>query len=62
MFFNVLLNKGYFRQFGQKLYCTYSKGNIDNVDNYRGITLLSAMGKLFTRIFNFRLVKIILFI
>lgn len=25
-----------------------NKGNIDNVDNYRGITLLSCLGKLFT--------------
>lgn len=31
------------------------KGNPNNVDNYRGITLLSTMGKLFTRVLNNRL-------
>ena len=31
------------------------KGSIDNVDNYSGITLLSTLGKLFTRILNNRL-------
>lgn len=32
-----------------------NKGSIKNVDNYRGITLLSCIGKLFTSAFNFRL-------
>ena len=31
------------------------KGTINDVNNYRGITLLSTMGKLFTRILNNRL-------
>lgn len=31
------------------------KGNLNKVDNYRGITLLSTLGKLFTRILNNRL-------
>ena len=31
------------------------KGSTSNVDNYRGITLLSVLGKLFTRILNTRL-------
>ena len=30
----------------------HKKGSINNVDNYRGITLLSTLGKLFTRILN----------
>ena len=34
---------------------TQKKGSVDNVQNYRGITLLSTLGKLFTRIINNRL-------
>ena len=30
----------------------FKKGNINDVENYRGITLLSTLGKLFTRIIN----------
>ena len=33
----------------------HKKVSTNNVDNYRGITLLSALGKLFTRILNSRL-------
>ena len=33
----------------------HKKGNIGNVENYRGITLLSVVGKLFTSILNTRL-------
>ena len=36
--------------------CHYTKkGSIENVENYRGITLLSVIGKLFTNILNSRL-------
>ena len=33
----------------------HKKGDVDNVNNYRGITLRSCMGKLFTSILNKRL-------
>ena len=33
----------------------HKKGSVENVENYRGITLLSVMGKLFTNILNTRL-------
>ena len=33
----------------------HKKGDINKVENYRGITLLSTLGKLFSRILNNRL-------
>ena len=33
----------------------HKKGPLDNINNFRGITLLSTLGKLFTRILNNRL-------
>ena len=55
--FNILLVKRYFPSVWSEGYIVpiHKKGNIHNVDNYRGITLLSVMGKLFTRILNTRL-------
>ena len=35
----------------------HKKGNTSNVDNYRGITLLSTLGKLLTTILNNRLIN-----
>ena len=33
----------------------HKKGSTSNVDNYRGITILSVLGKLYTRILNTKL-------
>ena len=57
--FNTLLNKGYFPAMWTEGYIVpiHKKGNVNNVDYYRGITLLSILGKLFTRILNTRLTE-----
>ena len=56
--FNVLFNKGYFPQKWSEGYIVpiHKKGNTNDTDNYRGITLLSTLGKLFTSILNNRLI------
>ena len=38
-------------------YSTSQEGSINNVENYTGITSLSTLGKLFTRILNNRLTR-----
>lgn len=55
--FNILLNKGYFPSLWSQGYIVliHKKGSLSNVENYRGITLLSCFGKLFTRVINNRL-------
>ena len=47
--FNVLLDKEYFPSMWTEGYIVpiHKKGSINKVDNYRGITLLSTLGKLF---------------
>ena len=35
-----------------------NKGSVNNPDNYRGITVVSCFGKLFTSVLNYRLTVI----
>ena len=55
--FNILLHKGYFPSSWTQGYIVpiHKKGSLSNVENYRGVTLLSCFGKLFTRVINNRL-------
>ena len=60
-YFHILFNKiflsGYFPESWSagEIIPLHKKGDKNNVDNYRGITLLSTLGKLFSRILNNRL-------
>lgn len=55
--FNVILNSGNFPESWTKGFIVpvYKKGDKDDAKNYRGITLLSNFGKLFTCILNSRI-------
>ena len=55
--FNFILDTGYFpKQWAKSIIVPlHKKGNINQPDNYRGITLLSCMGKLFSSIVTNRL-------
>ena len=55
--FNMLFERGYFPEEWSEGYIIplHKKGSIHDVENYRGITLLSTLGKLFTRVLNNRL-------
>ena len=55
--FNSIFKSGYFLESWCRgcVVPIHKKGDVDNVNNYRGITLLSCMGKLFTSILNKRL-------
>ena len=57
--FNRLFQMGYFpKQWSEGFIVPiFKKGDINEVSNYRGITLLSTLGKLFTRILNNRLTE-----
>ena len=57
--FNKILNLGYFPESWSEGYIVplHKKGKLDDVNNFRGITLLSIVGKLFSRILNNRLTE-----
>jgi len=57
--FNKIFDIGYFPDSWSEGYVVplHKKGNINDTNYYRGITLLSCIGKLFTRILNNRLCK-----
>ena len=60
-YFHILFNKIFTSSYFPEIWSVgeviplHKKGDKNNVDNYRGITLLSTLGKLFTRILNNRL-------
>ena len=56
--FNVVLNSGFFPSGWTKgiIIPLHKKGETDDVNNYRGITLISCLGKLFTSIINQRII------
>ena len=53
----MLFERGYFPEEWPEGYIIplHKKGSIHDVENYRGITLLSTLGKLLTRVLNNRL-------
>ena len=55
--FNKIFEIGYFPEAWSEGFVVplHKKGSINEVNNYRGITLLSTLGKLFTRVLNNRL-------
>lgn len=57
--FNTMLQIGYFPESWAQgvIIPLHKKGDINNVNNYRGITLISHLAKLFTSLLNKRLLK-----
>ena len=57
LLFNIVLNSGYFPNKWTEVVIVpiHKKRSKTLVDNYRGVTLLSTLGKLFTRLLNNRL-------
>ena len=56
-YFNVIFSKGIFPDEWAKsiIFPLHKKGDLNNPDNYRGITLISCVSKLYTHILNKRL-------
>ena len=57
--FNQILSLEYFPENWSKgeISAIFKQGDVNNTNNYRGITVLSCLGKLFTRMLNNRLTK-----
>ena len=57
--FNLILDTGYFPTRWTKavIIPVFKKGDINDLNNYRGISLVSNLGKLFTAVLNQRLIK-----
>ena len=57
--FNAILNSGYFPEKWMEgvIVPLHKKGDINSVNNYRGITLVSCLSKLFTTVLNNRITK-----
>lgn len=57
LLFNKIYDNGHFPEVWSDGYVIplHKKGSVNEVENYRGITLLSTLGKLFTRVLNNRL-------
>ena len=57
--FNKIYEYGYFLETWSEGYIIslHKRGSINDVENYRGITLLSTLGKLFIRAINNRLTE-----
>ena len=55
--FNTIFNSGIFPETWSKgcVVPVFKKGNINDPNNYRGITIISCLGKLFTSVLNSRL-------
>ena len=55
--FNCIIKTGHFPTAWSEglIVPLHKKGDVNSVENYRGITLLSTLGKLFTRVLNNRL-------
>ena len=59
IFFNEILNSVFFPSHWIEgiLIPLHKKGSTEDTNNYRGITLISCLGKLFTSVINQRLIK-----
>ena len=55
--FNTILNSGYFPKSEGIIVPVYKKNDLGDVQNYRGVTLVSCFSKIFTGILNNRIIN-----